>query len=279
MRRIRGVGSGGIAALNHRLLAWMPPASGWGNDRNIGGVQFFQPLRVAFTRFLLDRSARTDKNHCRMRFGEASVYFTSVQMEELFRCAFDPLLAERHFEFVSKARWVRETGYGFKHLFYFYPFRPGAAYYPYGALSFDFVPRLEAGKIRIRKEKRHTRVHLVVTHMGTGTANSIDRDAATAKQRCSDLQAIIFDAIGKELDTVGSLASALELLVQEKATSRLGFYNTPETALSYAFTLAKLGRKQEAESELESLFGKSPYYPLQTHVALRESLSQACVER
>src|SRR5947209_82711 len=52
-------------------------------------------------------------------------FFSSEEMEGIFKETFGPPLEQRAFVYVGKNRWVRETGGGFKHLFYLYPFRPG----------------------------------------------------------------------------------------------------------------------------------------------------------
>ena len=226
--------------------------------------------------FTLDAIKANENSAVEMEPSYSSSFYSSKEMEELFRDAFDPSLVELGFQFVSKGRWIRETGAGFKHLFYFYPCRPGADYFPYGALSFDFVPRVEAGKVRIRPEAKDARVHLVVTDIGFGTDNAISRSRATAKQKCLDLRSPAVSAIKKSLSPVRSLDDALERLGREKARRGIAFYHYPETALSYAFTLAKVRRKAEAESELSTLLQKQgSHFPPETHAQIRQWLSQA----
>jgi hypothetical protein len=197
-------------------------------------------------------------------------------MEDLFREVFDAPLVELGFQFVEKTRWIRETNAAFKHLFYFYPFRPGADYFPYGALSFDYVPRIQAGKIRIRTQAKHARVHLVVTNVGFDTDNSIERNRTTARQRCLQLRSTVVDAVKISLNPIVTLPNALERLTDEKARKGITFYHYPETALSYAFTLAKTGHKREAQSELSTVFQKQrSYFPPETHEEIRRLLSES----
>jgi len=211
-----------------------------------------------------------------MELNYSSSFFSSKEMEVLFQETFDSLLAELGFQFVGKSRWVRDTSVGLKHLFYFYPFRPGADYFPYGALSFDFVPRIEAGKVRLRADVKHARVHLVVTNVGFGTKNGIGRNRATAEQKCLNLRPTVIDAIKSSLDPVISIAEALERLRREKSRRGIPFYHFPETALSYAFTLAKVRRNAEAQSELNTVLQRqSSYFPPETHPQIRQLLSQA----
>jgi hypothetical protein len=211
-----------------------------------------------------------------MELTYSSTFFSSKEMEDLFRETFDPLLVELRFQFVGKGRWIRETGAGFKHLFYFYPFRPGADYFPYGALSFDYVPRVEGSKVRIRPDPKHARVHLVVTDVGFGTDNAISRSRATAKQKCLSLHSTSIKAIETSLSPVTSIEDALERLRREKARRGIPFYHFPDTALSYAFTLAKAQHKVDAESELNMVLQKQPsYFPPETHAQIRQLLAQA----
>lgn len=211
-----------------------------------------------------------------MELSYSSTFLSSEEMEHLFRETFDHSLAELGFQFVGKSRWVRETRAGFKHLFYFYPFRPGADYYPYGALSFDYTPRIEAGRIRLRTDAKHTRVHLVVTDIGFGTENAIARNRATAKRKCLELHSTLIRTIKTVLDPIVTVDKAVERFAREKAREATLFYHYPEKALAYAFTLAKATRKDEAESELNILLEKqAAHFPLETHAQIRQLLAQA----
>src|SRR5260370_33905800 len=98
----------------------------------------------------------------RMAARRPSKFFSPAEMEKMFKEVFGPRLKSLGFQSIGKSRWVRETGLGFKHLFYFHPFRAGADYYPYGAISFDFAPRIERGKVRLRPEPKYARPHLVI---------------------------------------------------------------------------------------------------------------------
>lgn len=204
------------------------------------------------------------------------MFFSSEEMEDLFRETCDQALAELGFQYVGKCRWVRETKAGFKHLFYFYPFRPGADYYPYGALSFDYTPRIEAGKVRLRTDAKHTRVHLVVTDIGFGTENAIGRNRATAKQKCLELHSPLIQTIQTALDPIVTIDEAMARFAREKARETTLFYHYPEKALAYAFTLAKSGRKNEAEAELNTVLEKqAAHFPSEMHAQIRQMLLQA----
>src|SRR5258708_5117789 len=98
----------------------------------------------------------------RMAAKRPSKFLSPAEMEKMFKEVFGPRLESLGFKSIGKSRWVRETGLGFKHLFYFHPFRAGADYYPYGAISFDFAPRIERGKVRLRPEPKYARPHLVI---------------------------------------------------------------------------------------------------------------------
>jgi hypothetical protein len=188
----------------------------------------------------------------------AASFFSSEEMEELFQEVFGPLMVNLEFEYAGKIRWVRETGEGLKHLFYLYPFRPGADYYPYGALSFDYVPRMEAGKLRLRPSAKHARVHLVVTHIGFRSTYGIGRSRDEARQRSITLSEPIVGTVDHGLKPIRTPANALDFFRRDKASKGIAFYHYPETALSYAFTLAKAGFRNEAETELSALLRKQP---------------------
>src|SRR4029077_5578051 len=101
---------------------------------------------------------------------------------EIFSEYFGPHVEERGFVYVGKNRWVRETNAGFKHLFYLYPYNPGGDYYAYGALSFDYVPRVSAGKVRIRPEPKYTEIDITLEKNLKGV--NFERSRVTARQKC-----------------------------------------------------------------------------------------------
>jgi hypothetical protein len=177
-----------------------------------------------------------------MDTGYDASFFSSGEMAGLFQEVFEPLLVDLGFSYVGKIRWVRETGEGFKHLFYLYPFRPGADYYPYASLSFDYVPRIEAGKLRLRPSAKHTRVHLVVSDIGFGSGYSIGRSRAEAKEKCTTLAQPIIAAVDRALTLIKTISDAVATLRRHKVSEGPAFYHYSEMGLSYAFTLAKAGR-------------------------------------
>ncbi len=161
---------------------------------------------------------------------------------------------------------------GFKHLFFLYPFRPGADYYPHGAISFDFVPRIEAGKVRLRSDAKHVRVHLTVVHYDLSSDRRIGRDRASARETCVRLAGPVVDHVSNSLGMLKTLGDVVACFQREKSNSQTGFYAYPETALAFAFTLAKSGRVAEAKAELANTL-RSSYFPEETHDKLQELLT------
>jgi tetratricopeptide (TPR) repeat protein len=206
----------------------------------------------------------------------ASSFLSSLEMEELFQQTFGPSLDHRGFQYAGKNLWIRDTGVGFKYLFYLYPFRPGADYYPHGALSFDFVPRIEAGKVRLRPGPKHTRIHLTVADYGIrkGQAMEINRNRQSARQRCQGVSEKAVPSITDALIRYQSLADALAKFERDKADKTHGFYCYPESALAYAFILSALGRIQDAKDELEKAL-QSNYFEEEIYPAIRALLLES----
>jgi hypothetical protein len=169
-------------------------------------------------------------------------------MEEIFREYFEPPLDQRGYLYAGKNRWVRENSAGFKHMFYLYPFRPGADYYAKGALSFDYVPRVAAGKVRIRPEAKHARVHPVIEG-GMGEDRKFERSRATARQKCQARAEGVADSICRQPASFKSLQDVLARFRSRIASGDFPCY--PECALSFAFTLAKVGETAKAKAEIE----------------------------
>jgi hypothetical protein len=199
-------------------------------------------------------------------------------MEEMFKKFFGPPLEKYGFEFVGKNRWVRDTGLEFKHLFFLYPFRPGATFYPHGALSFDFVPRIEAGKVRLRPEPKHVRVHLNVAGYGLNHERGIERNKESALEKCQAIAVPVVEAVNRSLRHIGSLVDALAAFQRLRFKSGSGFYAHPESALAYAFTLAKARRSTEAQSELSKAL-QSRYFESETHAAIRRFFDRVKVSQ
>jgi hypothetical protein len=198
---------------------------------------------------------------CFMDSENSSSFFSSVQMEKLFQETFDPLLAKRGFQYVGKNRWVRDLGAGFKHLFYLYPFRPGADYYPHGAISFDYVPRIERGRVRLRPGPKYTRVHLAVAGYRLGSDRAIDRNPENARKKSLEIGEAVVDSVDNSLRSFRSLDDVLAKFRRNKLDSPSGFYCYPESALAFAFTLAVLGHITEAKAELARTLQNSYFDP------------------
>ncbi len=206
----------------------------------------------------------------------ASSFLSSAEMEKLFQQAFDPSLTSCGFQYTGKNRWIRDAGVGFKHIFYLHPFRPGADYYPYGAISFDFVPRIEGGKVRLRPGPKHTRIHLIVADYGfrQGRAMEINRHRQSARQQCQEVSEKAVPSITDALDNYQSLENAIAKFEHDKADKTHGFYCYPESALAYAFTLSAVGRIQEAKAELEKAL-QSNYFEEEIYPAIRALLLES----
>ncbi|HEX4646433.1 MAG TPA: tetratricopeptide repeat protein [Verrucomicrobiae bacterium] len=209
-----------------------------------------------------------------MAVRRSSKFYTPAEMEKMFKEVFGPRLLQLGFQYIGKNRWVRETGLGFKHLFYFHPFRAGADYYPYGAISFDFAPRIERGKVRLRPEPKHARPHLVIADdFRHGGALGIHRQRPSARERCEAVSETAITGINRCLESVKSLDHALDAF--EHASDDLGneFYGNPELVLALAFTLAKIGQMDDAQSELSKIL-EHKYFAPATHAPLRDFLAK-----
>jgi hypothetical protein len=202
--------------------------------------------------------------------GHRASFFTSEEMREIFNEYFGPCAEKRGFVYVGKNRWVRETNAGFKHLFYLYPF--GADYYSYGALSFDYVPRVNAGKVRIRPELKYTEIHITLDKNLRDV--NFERSRSTARQKCLAQAEPVTNRVCGRLDCYRTLEDVMPLFQAEKKS--LYFYNFRDTALSYAFTLAKVGESVEAKAELNKIIERS-CFPIETHAALRDCLDQLLI--
>jgi hypothetical protein len=184
------------------------------------------------------------------------------------------MLFRHRFSYAGKAQWIRQTAADFKHVFYLYPFRPGADYYPHGALSFDFVPRIEAGKVKIRREPKHVRMHVGVKHYGLDPAFSISRDRAQARDRCVEIATKTVPVVNEMLESIRTIADAMCVFETRKASDREMFYCYPEMALAYAYVLAKVGRAKDAKAELDKLLTIQPsYFPSNIRDAFEAALS------
>ena len=156
----------------------------------------------------------------------------------------------------------------FKYLFYLYPFRPGADYFAHGALSFDYVPRVAVGKVRRRPEAKYARVNLVIVR-GMDPDRKFERNRATARQSCLARADEVSDNICRQLMAFKTLRHVMVKFRGEAASDL--FYSYPVTALSYAFTLARIGRTAEANAELRKVL-KGDYFPPETHATLFKEL-------
>jgi hypothetical protein len=203
-----------------------------------------------------------------------SSFLNSVKMEELFLETFGPLLIQRGFQYVGKIRWIRDLGIGFKHVFYLHPLRAGADYYPHGALSFDFVPRIEAGRVRLRPGSKHTRFHLSVAGSSIGSDRAIDRNGQSAPRKCREIAERVVISVTNVLGTYQTLGDALAKFHRDKLRKPYEFYCYPESALAYAFTLSAVGRIQVAKAELGKVL-KNPYFDPETHSAIRALLTES----
>jgi hypothetical protein len=197
-------------------------------------------------------------------------FHSSAEMEKLFLKHFAPALEAKGFDYVGKCRWVRETGKGFKHLFYLYPWRPGMDFIPHGGISLDFVPRLETGIIRMRREPKYARVHVSIGREFSESHSNgwwISRQKDKAESNCVAVAEKSIPAIELVLKPLNSLQSVLDLLLQKKNADGESFYCFPETSLAYAFTLAKLGKTEDAVKELERVINS---YDEETHTPIKQ---------
>ena len=127
---------------------------------------------------------------------------------------------------------------------------------------------------RLRPEPKHARPHLVIADdFRHGGALGIHRQRASARERCEAISETAITGINRCLESVKSLDEALDAF--EHAANDLGneFYGNPELILALAFTLAKVGQMEDAQSELAKILHHKYFSPV-THAPLRECLAK-----
>jgi hypothetical protein len=202
---------------------------------------------------------------------ESSYYaqwHTSAEMEHIFSTAFGSRITFCGFQQVAPRRWVRDSCQGFKYLFQLATNNSGFSYSPCGAISLDFLPRIFAGRVKIRPKPKDAAVHVSFKHDNWW---SIDKRREGLSDRIGAIAAESVPQITSWFDSLQSLPDVLSEIESRRSECinlEYGFYCYPVLALSYAFLLARLGYESKTKSEFVRAL-KSPYFEPDLHQDLR----------
>jgi|GEM_PF-6531209 len=178
-------------------------------------------------------------------------YHTSAEVESIFAQVFGSRLTFCGFESIGPRRWVQETGNGFKYFFFLNTGNNGYSYVPCGAISLDFVPRLVAGKLKIRPKSKNVAVHYSFEHKGLWSW-SIDKNRENFREKVDKIAGESVPEITEWFQRFKSLNDIVAAIDLNKSRSKeRGFYCYPLTVLAYSFALARVHRIDDAKAEFE----------------------------
>ncbi|HEY5910528.1 MAG TPA: hypothetical protein VJA21_07970 [Verrucomicrobiae bacterium] len=210
---------------------------------------------------MLFRAALSPTISTRMQESFNAQFLTAAEIESILARIFGSRLLFSGFEAVASRKWVQETDLGFKYLFLIHPQRNGAAYYPSGAISLDFVPRLVAGEFKMRPKPKHAAVHFSFeTGKKTRWDWMIDKSRETFGEKVERIAAQSVTEITGWFQRFNSVIDIVAAIDEAKRTARpVDFYCYPDLVLAYTFALARVRRIPDAKSEFEHVL-KSKFY-------------------
>lgn len=186
---------------------------------------------------------------------------SAADLRETVVQAFDPVLSAAGYEHVVDLKWVRSGEPWIRHVIEAYGGRRGVRAVRWG-ISLDFVPHVTGASVRWHRTARSARIDLGYDPESfrdewdfTAQAWTISPDLGvpTPGERARSIAAAFDRAAFPWLDAIRDLPTLADAFQREE--SRRGgifeFDNYIQHRLAYAFTLAKLGRQERAEVQLE----------------------------
>lgn len=181
--------------------------------------------------------------------------FEIVSIEEIHRRVSPPI--EEHliplgFELQKPLHWVRGEDAPIRQMFVLQQYKGGVVA-PIWGLSLDFVPHVSGSEVKWHRTQKSARLDAVMDPRDRSMEFHYMYGPEHIAQKAP---AAISMALGQAEPFWGSAKSIAELpnvyegIKRHMSGGGLGFYNFVQHPLAFAFVLAKVGRHEEAESEL-----------------------------
>jgi hypothetical protein len=185
-----------------------------------------------------------------------------VEIDAVLEQALSEVLVPLGLAAVSPRRWVHTQAGSARRLLEVRAMK-GAALQLWWGFSLDYVPHISGGKLRWHRTVKSAMLDV----MPEIESLAVDPNLSVlfGKRRfIADLQRVIPHTLAHAEVAWGrgeSLQGIADLLSDFRArkSSGPGFYNFVQLPLALAFTLARLGRWEEGESELDSVLQSEPY--------------------
>jgi hypothetical protein len=183
-------------------------------------------------------------------------FIPAREMDGIFANTFGTALCRRGFEQVERRKWVRSDRAPIRELFRIAAIK-GASLSPVWGFSLDFVPHSSGSTIRWHRSNksaifdlRYDPIDYTASFDEWSIPSSEGRTAAREQADRSthvalELALPWFQSVGTERDLIREFEAK-----KERPFVRFGFDNYVQEPLAYAFTLAKVGRSVDAESEV-----------------------------
>jgi hypothetical protein len=127
--------------------------------------------------------------------------------------------------------------------------------------------------VRTRIGAKHARIHLSIAGFPLDNSLFIDRDRTSALRKSMEISGKVVASFTQLLNSYKTLEQTLNAFKRRKAEEVRGFYNFPESALAFAFTLAATGNKTEAENEIDIVL-RNDYFPMDMHDTIKSILNK-----
>lgn len=181
--------------------------------------------------------------------------FEIVSIEEIHRRVSLPIeerLIPLGFELQKPLHWVRSVDAPIRQMFVLQQYKGGVVA-PLWGLSLDFVPHVSGSEVKWHRTQKSARLDAVMDprdrsldfHYMYGPEHIAQKAPAVIPRALEEAEAFWSSA-----KSIAELPSVFDAIKQHMSGGGLGFYNFVQHPLAFAFVLAKVGRHEEAESEL-----------------------------
>lgn len=191
----------------------------------------------------------------------------AAEVDEIIASVFDAPLTILGFEKINRRKWVRSGKPEIREVFSILAMK-GASYSPAWGFSLDYVPHVSGSKLKWHRTNKSAILDFRFAPFDYESPGSVgfeqwiidslygyDRAVKQAKQvaKLSLQKAQAFWNSVEDLRDVSSIYEdqLRQTRAKDKKIKRFGFFNYTQHPIAYAFTLAKLGKEQEAVDILE----------------------------
>lgn len=185
--------------------------------------------------------------------------FEIIPTEEIHRRVYplvEELLFPLGFELQKPLHWVRSHDAPIRQMFMLMQLKGGAVS-PCWGLSLDFVPHVSGSEVKWHRTLKSACPDLIMDARDRSLEFSCIHGAAEIMLKAPNVisrSVSEAEAFWTSARSISDLPFVFESIRRHMSGGGLGFYNYVQHPLAYAFVLAKLGRHEEAQSELGHYF-------------------------